>query len=103
LVLSYRGSILERFGKILKLFGVRGCMPTDLKKSVQKVIDEKVKPHLAAHGGDIELVGVKDGIVTVKLRGACIGCPMATMTLKHGVEEELKAAVPQIKRVDAVM
>ena len=95
--------IIERLGKILKLFGVRVCMPTDLKKSVQKVIDEKVKPHLAVHGGDIELVDVKDGVATVKLRGSCIGCPMATMTLKYGVEKELLAAVPQIKRVEALM
>ncbi|MEM7813544.1 MAG: NifU family protein [Candidatus Aenigmatarchaeota archaeon] len=78
-------------------------MPTDLRKEVQKVIDEKVKPHLAAHGGDIELVDVKDCIATVKLRGSCMGCPMAKMTLKYGVEKEIKAALPQIKRIEALM
>lgn len=100
---NYRGSIIERFGKILKLFGVRDCMPIDLRKQVEKVVEKNVKPHLAMHGGDIEVMDVKDGVVTVKLKGACMGCPMATMTLKGGVERELKEAIPQIKRVEAFM
>jgi Fe-S cluster biogenesis protein NfuA len=78
------------------------CMPTQIRKAIEKVIEEKIKPSLAGHGGDIELVSVKNGVATVKLKGACMGCPMAQMTLRYGVEQEIKAAVPQIKRVEAV-
>ena len=64
---------------------------------------ETIRPALQADGGDIELIEVtKDGVVKVKLVGACAGCPMSTMTLRMGVEEELKKQVPGVKRVDAV-
>lgn len=63
---------------------------------------EKIRPALQADGGDVELVDVKDGVATVKLTGACGGCPMATMTLKMGVERVVKAAVPEIKELVAV-
>jgi len=73
-----------------------------MREKVQKVIDE-IKPFLKADGGDIELVGVsEDGIVTVKLVGACAGCPGAQMTLKMGVEKKLREAVPEVKEVVAL-
>lgn len=62
---------------------------------------EKIRPLLQRDGGDIELVSVKDGVVTVRLRGACAGCPMSQMTLKSVVEQTLKKAIPEIRRVDA--
>ena len=63
---------------------------------------ETIRPALQADGGDIELIEVtKDGVVKVKLVGACAGCPMSTMTLRMGVEEELKKQVPGVKRVVA--
>ena len=63
----------------------------------------QVRPALQADGGDVELVDVSDeGVVTVRLTGACGGCPMATMTLRHGIERILKAQVPQVKEVTAV-
>ena len=63
----------------------------------------QVRPALLADGGDVELVDVSDeGVVTVRLTGACGGCPMATMTLRHGIERILKAQVPQVKEVTAV-
>jgi len=72
-------------------------------------MDEKVKadfnqirPALQADGGDVELVGVDNGIVSVKLTGACGGCPMATLTLKKGIEKVLKERVPEVKEVVAV-
>lgn len=68
---------------------------------VQKVIDE-VRPNLQADGGDIELVGVEDGVVKVQLKGACAGCPMSTMTIKWGVENLLKKKIPEVVRVDTV-
>lgn len=62
----------------------------------------KIRPALQADGGDVELVGVDDGVVKVILRGACASCPMATMTLKAGIERILKEEIPEIKEVVAV-
>jgi Fe-S cluster biogenesis protein NfuA len=63
---------------------------------------EQVRPALIADGGDVQLIDVKDGVVTLKLVGACGGCPMATMTLKGGIERVLKEQVPEVKEVVAV-
>jgi len=63
---------------------------------------EKVRPALQADGGDVELVEVNDGIVSVRLTGACGSCPMSTMTLKMGVERAIRQAVPEIKKLVAV-
>ncbi|MDR1546554.1 MAG: NifU family protein [Deltaproteobacteria bacterium] len=62
----------------------------------------KVRPTLVADGGDIELVDVKDGVVQVRLTGACSTCPMAQLTLKQGVEKAVKAELPDIKEVVSV-
>ena len=62
----------------------------------------KIRPALQADGGDVELVGVDNGVVKVKLTGACAGCPVATMTLKQGIERLLKEQVPGVKEVVAV-
>jgi len=73
-----------------------------LKAEVEKVIGE-IQPSLRADGGDIELVDVdKDGVVKVKLKGACAGCPMSQMTIQFGVERYLKAKIPQVKKVEVV-
>ncbi|NVM20450.1 MAG: NifU family protein [Desulfobacterales bacterium] len=72
-----------------------------MKESVQAVID-KIRPMLQADGGDVELVAVDDGVVKVRLQGACKGCPMSQMTLKNGIERFIKNEVPQVDRVDAV-
>jgi len=63
---------------------------------------KKIRPALQADGGDVELVDVKDGVVKLRLRGACAGCPMATMTLQHGIERVLKEQVPEIREVVAI-
>ena len=62
----------------------------------------KIRPALQADGGDVELVDVSDGVVSVKLTGACDGCPMATTTLKMGIERLLKGEIPEVKEVVAV-
>lgn len=62
----------------------------------------QVRPALLADGGDVQLVDVNEGVVTVRLTGACGGCPMATMTLKTGIERILKEQVPEVKEVVAV-
>ena len=72
-----------------------------MKDKVQSVLDN-IRPSLRADGGDIELVDVKDGIVSVKLKGACAGCPMSTMTLKNGIERILRQELSDIKEVIAV-
>jgi len=63
---------------------------------------EQVRPTLKADGGDVQLIDVKDGVVTLKLVGACGGCPMATMTLKGGIERVIKEQVPEVKEIVAV-
>ena len=68
---------------------------------VRKVIDD-LRPNLQVDGGDIELLGVDNGVVKVRLKGACAGCPMSTMTIKWGVENLLKRNIPEVVRVDAV-
>lgn len=73
-----------------------------MKDKVQKAIDT-VRPGLQADGGDVELVDVTDdGVVKVKLTGACSGCPMAQMTLKMGIEKIIKKEVPEVKEVRSV-
>jgi len=73
-----------------------------MKEKVQKAIDT-IRPSLQADGGDVELVDVsEDGIVKVRLTGACHGCPMAQMTLKMGIEKMIKSQIPDIKEVVAV-
>ncbi len=73
-----------------------------MKERVEKAL-AKVRPVLQADGGDVELVEVgEDGIVKVRLKGACGGCPMSQMTLKMGIERMLKKEVPEIKSVEAV-
>jgi Fe-S cluster biogenesis protein NfuA len=63
---------------------------------------EQVRPALLADGGDVQLIDVKDGVVTLRLIGACGGCPMATMTLRGGIERVLKEQVPEVKEVVAI-
>jgi Fe-S cluster biogenesis protein NfuA len=72
-----------------------------MKDQVQEVLNV-IRPSLQADGGDVELVDVKDGVVSVKLKGACAGCPMSTMTLKKGIERFLKEKISSVKEVVAV-
>lgn len=72
------------------------------KKKVKQIIN-KIRPSLQADGGDVKLVEVgDDGVVKVKLLGACHGCPMSTMTVKNGIEKTLKEKVPGVKEVKPV-
>jgi Fe-S cluster biogenesis protein NfuA len=61
----------------------------------------RIRPALQADGGDVELLDVKEGVVSVRLTGACGGCPMSMMTLKNGIERILKQEVPEVKSVVA--
>jgi Fe-S cluster biogenesis protein NfuA len=69
------------------------------KKRVQEVLD-KVRPSLQADGGDCELVNIReDNVIEVRLQGACGSCPMATLTLKAGIERVLKDEIPEVEEV----
>lgn len=72
-----------------------------VRDRVEKALGE-LRPRLQADGGDIELFGIDQGVVKVRLKGACAGCPMSTMTLKMGVEQYLKKNIPEIVRVETV-
>ena len=75
----------------------------NMKEKVEAVLD-KLRAGLQADGGDIELVGVdNEGVVKVKLKGACAGCPLSQMTLTNYVERALKKEVPDVKKVEAVL
>ena len=74
-----------------------------MEKQILALI-QKIRPALQADGGDVEFVSFdeKTGIVKVKLQGACAGCPMATMTIKNGIEAYLKESIPQVTAVERV-
>ena len=70
-----------------------------MKQRVKEVL-EQIRPALQADGGDVELVDISDdGVVSVKLTGACGSCPMSTMTLKMGIEKNLMAQIPEVREV----
>jgi Fe-S cluster biogenesis protein NfuA len=75
---------------------------SQMKEKVEQALS-KIRPALRGDGGDVELVDVSaDGVVRVRLTGACGGCPMSQMTLKMGIERILKKEVPEVKSVEAV-
>jgi Fe-S cluster biogenesis protein NfuA len=73
----------------------------DMRERVEKAL-ARIRPALQADGGDVELMDVKEGVVKLRLTGACGGCPMSTMTLRHGIERVIKEQVPEVKEVVAV-
>ena len=76
-------------------------MSETIEKRVEAALAE-IKPQIQADGGDIDLVAIENNIVKVRLRGACVGCPMSALTLKAGVERIIKQKVPEIQSVEAV-
>ncbi len=72
-----------------------------MREKVEYVLDQ-IRPSLQADGGDVELVDVTDGIVKVKLKGTCSGCPFSTLTVKQVIEHALKEKLPEIREVISV-
>ena len=72
-----------------------------MRDKVEEVLN-KVRPALMRDGGNVELIDTNDGVVKVKLTGACAGCAMSTLTLKMGIERVLKEEIPEVKEVVAV-
>lgn len=75
---------------------------SEIEAGINKVLDEEIRPAIAMDGGDVEYVGYEDGIVRLRLRGACHGCPSAAITLKMGIEHRLKQQFEQIVAVEGV-
>ena len=67
--------------------------------NIEKVLDERVRPSLAQHGGDIQIEKLEDNMLHVRMHGQCSGCPSAELTLEELVSTELKEAVPELKKV----
>jgi Fe-S cluster biogenesis protein NfuA len=72
-----------------------------MQEKVESALNQ-IRPALQADGGDVQLIDVSQGVVTLRLTGACGGCPMAAMTLRRGIEQVLKERVPEVREVIAV-
>ena len=72
-----------------------------MRRKIRKALEE-IRPYLQADGGDVVFVDYVDGVVSVELTGACNGCPHASLTLKHGIEKQLREQYPEIQGVVAV-
>ena len=72
-----------------------------MKERVTVALDQ-IRPSLQADGGDVELVEIIDGVVKVRLKGHCAGCPMSQMTVKNGIERYLKQEIPEVKSVESI-
>lgn len=80
-------------------FRVRGRSDSELSSGVQEVLEGRINPAIAAHGGHVELVKVDDGAVHIRMSGGCQGCGAANITLKNGIEKTLRSVFPEIKAV----
>lgn len=76
---------------------------TDTVATIKELLDTRIRPAVANDGGDITFAGYRDGIVYLKMRGACAGCPSSTMTLKNGIENLLKHFLPDVQGVEQVV
>jgi Fe-S cluster biogenesis protein NfuA len=74
--------------------------PVDVETRVRQALDA-VRPYLGSHGGDVELLGVEDGVARLRLGGTCNGCPSSTVTLRNAIDEAVMAAAPELERIDA--
>ena len=72
-----------------------------MKEKIEEALNQ-IRPSLQADGGDVELVSVENGVAKVRLKGACQGCPMASVTMSQGIEKILKEKIPELKGVEAV-
>ena len=72
-----------------------------MREKVEAALDQ-IRPALQADGGNVQLIDASEDVVTLRLTGACGGCPMATMTLRYGIERALKEQLPEVKEVIAV-
>ena len=76
-----------------------GAPTGDIEKKIREILDNEIRPAVAMDGGDITFYGFQDGVVTLHLQGSCSSCPSSIMTLKMGVENRLKASIPEVREV----
>jgi Fe-S cluster biogenesis protein NfuA len=79
---------------------VHDLHPVDVETRVRRALDD-VRPYLGSHGGDVELLGVVDGVVRLRLQGTCNGCPSSSATLRHAIEDAIARAAPELDGVEA--
>ena len=82
--------------------GNHGQVTGDLAEKIVKILDEEIRPAVAMDGGDITFEKFEEGIVYLHMKGACAGCPSSTATLKMGIENRLKEAIPEVQEVVAI-
>jgi Fe-S cluster biogenesis protein NfuA len=85
---------------VSQLLLVHDLHPIDVETRVRNALEE-VRPYLGSHGGDVEFLGVVDGVARLRLAGTCNGCPSSTVTLKNAIEEALLRAAPDLERIEA--
>jgi Fe-S cluster biogenesis protein NfuA len=85
---------------VAHLLLLHGLHPVPVRERVLGALDE-VRPYLVAHGGGVELLDVADGVVHLRLEGACNGCPSSALTLTSAVEEAIARAAPDVERIEA--
>jgi Fe-S cluster biogenesis protein NfuA/nitrite reductase/ring-hydroxylating ferredoxin subunit len=85
---------------VAHLLLLHGLHPVSVEERVREALDG-VRPYLGSHGGDVELVGVSDGVALVRMQGSCEGCPASSMTLKLAIEDAVLKAAPDVERVEA--
>ena len=95
------GSALQKKDKILakKENNKDDSSATPVEKEIINLLETKVKPVVASHGGDITFHSFKNGVVSLELKGSCSGCPSSTATLKMGIENMLKHYIPEVEEV----
>jgi Fe-S cluster biogenesis protein NfuA len=79
---------------------VHDLHPVDVETRVRRALDD-VRPYLGSHGGDVELLGVEDGVARVRLGGTCDGCPSSAVTLQNAIETAILKAAPDLERIEA--
>ena len=85
---------------VAHLLLLHGLHPVPVEERVQGALRE-MRPYLDSHGGDVRLLGVEEGVVRLELQGSCSGCPSSALTLRHGIEEAIYKAAPDVERVEA--
>ncbi len=91
--------VLAQDELVSNLLLLHGLHPLDLESRVVQALD-KVRPYLGSHGGNVELLGVEDGVVRLRLQGSCDGCPSSQVTLKYAIEEGIYAAAPDVTAIE---
>ena len=82
------------------LLFLHGLHPVPVEERVVGALDE-MRPYLDSHGGDVRLLGIEGGVVRLQLQGSCSGCPSSAVTLRHGIEEAIYRAAPDVERIEA--